>query len=500
MIKQNLGKLIFLVVFSINLFATGVSVRVSSPAIYKGDSVNFTIEAIGDKVVFPDINTISGYKIIGVSSGSSMSIINGNYSKKLTKTYSFIPKKSVTIPSFVVKIDGKEYKTDIKKVDVIKPSASKAGDDFVVELKVDKTNLRVGESTKLKVVFKQKLNARADKLIVNEPNIPNFWVKKVRDSKQYTQGEYVVQEFSYIIFAQKEGEFTIEPIEANIGKATRRAIDSFFNDPFFNSMPTSLRWKHIYSNSLKLKVTKLPQSLELYGDFKISTKVDKTVVNSGKPVNLTITIDGEGNIDDIKKFDISLQDVVVYADKPQLNTHLVKENYSGSFIQKIVFIANKDFTIPSVSLTYFDKVTKKVKTIQTKPIDIKVVGGSKTVEKPQIQTLVTNPQQTQEKTNTTLSSSKDDSSKYMYFVLGLILGSVLTYIFTKKPKLKKGGKSDDMVTMIKNTKDDKKLFDLLLPYAKEHKDIEDILHLLEENIYKKAGHKIDKQKLYDIFL
>jgi isopenicillin N synthase-like dioxygenase len=39
-----------------------------------------------------------------------------------------------------------------------------------------------------------------------------------------------------------------------------------------------------------------------------------------------------------------------------------------------------------------------------------------------------------------------------------------------------------------------------LPYAKEHQNIGDILKQLKENIYKKTNHKINKQKLYDIFL
>ncbi|MEA3314428.1 MAG: BatD family protein, partial [Campylobacterota bacterium] len=250
--KQNLGKIIILLLITINIFASGVEVILDRPAIYKGDKVSFTIKASGSDVEFPNIKNIDGYSIDGVSKSSSTSIINGDISKSISQRYTFSPLESVVIPSFTIEIDGKEYKTKAKKVSVLKATQSKKGDDFIVELSTDKNKLYVGESTILNIAFKQKLNAKADKLNLNKPELSDFWMKKIKDSDQYNDGEYIVQTFKYLIFPQKDGNLTINSIQADIGKIVRDRNSAMFNDPFFNSFSNQIRWAKIYSNSLNI--------------------------------------------------------------------------------------------------------------------------------------------------------------------------------------------------------------------------------------------------------
>ena len=504
--KQNLGKIIFLILcivsLNVNLSANSVNVSVAAPAIYKGDSVSFTISATGSDVEFPDITNINGYAILGTSSRSSTSIINGDYSKTISKSYSFAPTKDVTIPSFKIKVDGDTLTTKTKKISVIKPAQSKSGDPFIVELKVDKSELKVGESTTLKIIFKQRLDAKASKLNINEPKIENFWIKKIDKTNQYSQGQYVITEYSYLIFAQKAGNFKLNSIEADIGKLTRNASrGGFFNDPFFNSMTNQISWQKIYSNSLSLKVDKLPNDIELYGDFTIDTKVDKNSVFINKPVNLTISIKGKGNVDDIEKFDINLQNAIVYPDKPKINSNLQNGEYQGTFVQKIAIISDKDFVIPSLKLTYFDKLSNKIKTISTQAIDIKVKGQTNSVQTtPMVQKLQTNTK-VDKLQSTKVIVKEDKNLQYIYLLIGLILGSFITYIIMRQQNRKiKPKEQNSIVKLIKDTKDDKKLFEILLPYSNDNIEISDILKQLEENIYKKTNHKIDKQRLYDIFL
>ena len=66
-----------------------------------------------------------------------------------------------------------------------------------------------------------------------------------------------------------------------------------------------------------------------------------------------------------------------------------------------------------------------------------------------------------------------------------MVGSGVTYFIFKQKSKDVPKKENDIIKLIKNTKDNKKLFEILLPYAKEHQDIGDILKQLEENIYKK---------------
>ena len=72
---------------------------------------------------------------------------------------------------------------------------------------------------------------------------------------------------------------------------------------------------------------------------------------------------------------------------------------------------------------------------------------------------------------------------------------LLVNFFTKKEK--RG--EVNIVKMIQKAKDDRALFTLLLPYSKEDTRISNALNQLEENLYKKASHKIDREDLMEFF-
>ena len=501
--KQILGKLFLILFFTINLFAD-VKVSVSSPAIYNGDAVNFTISADGEKIEFPKIESIDGYTIIGTSSAQSINMINSNITRTTSKTYNFRPTKSVIIPSFTVKADGQSYETNELQVEVLKPTASRDGAPFVLEMKLNKHEVYVGEGIDLSIAFKRKLNAHADKIQLGEPKLEGFWVKKVDKVDHSNDGDYVIQTMHYQLFPQKSGTFNIPAIEALVGKIEqRRGGRDFFNDPFFNSMTQQLNWQKIYSNEENLTVQALPNGLELYGNYSIKAEVDSKKVQANKPVNLTIKIKGEGNIDDVKKFNPTIDNTIVYADEPKISSKLLDNIYQGEFSQKIAIIADQNITIPAMELSYFDKESKTVKTIKSEPIAIEVIGGktgvakpssievskSSTIQAPAVQTL----------TQTKVVIEKEDAYvKYLFLLIGFLLGAGGMYgFFYLKNRVTK--KESNMVKAIKKAKNDRELFHILLPYAKKDKAISQALNQLEENLYKEGKHKIDREDLMEVF-
>ena len=503
--KQTFGKItkLFLILIFTSFAFAEVKVSLSSSTIYEDNIVNFIITADGNNIVFPKINDIEGNSIIGTSSSESISMINTNITRTTSKTYSFRASKSLTIPSFIVQADGEEYKTKELNLSVLKPTASKKGSEFMVELSLDKNESYVGEALTLSISFKAKQNARADQVQLGEPKLEDFWVKKKEEVTHSTEGEYVVQTLHYKLFPQKSGEYTIPAIETLVGKIERRKRQAggFFDDPFFNSMTQQLHWQKVYSNSLKLKVNPLPNGLELYGNYQIQAEVDKQKVQANKPVNLTISVKGEGNIDDVKKFEFDIANVIIYADEPKISSKEVHGIYQGVFREKVALIADQNFTIPALELNYFDKATKTVKTIHTEPINIEVVGATKT-DVSTASTIEVSPSQTIQapaKVEKEIVIEKEDAYlKYLFLFIGLIIGVVLMLLLnllTNKEKKQE----INIVKMIKKAKDDRALFNLLLPYSKEHNVISNALNRLEENLYKEASHKIDREDLMEIF-
>ncbi len=508
--KQNLGKIILLLLFmGVNLIAASVSAKVDKNAIYRGDRVNFTITAQGSDVTFPQIQKIGGFDVIGTSSAQNTTIINGDVSHKKSRIYTFVPTKNVKIPPFSIEIDGKTYKTKPLSVKVLKPTKASNGAPFILQMDVDKKSVHVGEPIRLDIKFKQKLNAHADKIQITPPNVENFWVKEIKGSQQSTQGDYRVQTYSYLLFPQKEGNYTIPAIEGAIGvrvKSRSGFGGDFFDDPFFQSMVTSLQWKKLFSNDAKVTVLALPDNLEVSGHFDIEAKADKTNVVANKPVNLTIHISGKGNVDDIKKFDIDIPDAVVYADEPKITSGLNNGTYVGDFRQKVAIIADRDYTIPSISFSYFDTKKGKKVTIKTKPINIHVKGNSNTslTNQPKIQksqVLKTNTKESKTQTPKTIIKKIEVPShtRYLYLLAGFLMGGGLIFTwFTYRDKLRKKAPKP-IVKRILKAKNDKALYDLLLPYSKKGEYISQTLQKLEENIYNNKNNPIDKAEIADYF-
>lgn len=506
--KNNLGKIFILCIFFINALLADVKLTVNSPAIYAGEMASFTITSDGDDIKFPTINSIDSYNIEGTSSSSSTTIINGNYSKKISRTYSFSPTKDVTIPSFEIKVDGKTYKTDTQKISVVQPSASKDGENFVIEVKADKQEVKVGESINLTVFFKYKLDSRIDKLQISEPKLENFWIKKVDDVEKTSEKNYIVFKQKYILFPQKSGEYDFSSLEADIGKIVKEKIpnemlddpllrNSFFRDSFFDSVTNKLSWQKIYSNNLHISVKPLPNNLELFGDYSISSTVDKTTVDANQPINLTISITGKGNIDDIQKYNITIPNVISYAEEPKIESTFQTNEYGGNFTQKIAFVAQSDYTIPKIELTYFNKDTNQVKTIYSEPINIKVINNNPNNSAVKIETSNNTPIVSNNNKETPTIKEDNYINYIILTFIFLVVILALVLLFKNKKTDKKVEK--DIVQAIKKAKNDKELFELLLPYNKRNQIITNTLNKLEENLYKKTNHKINKNELMNFF-
>ena len=503
--KNNLGKIFIFCTFFLSALFADVKLSLNTPAIYAGEMASFTITSDGDDIKFPTINSIDSYNIEGSSSSSSTTIINGNYSRKISRTYSFSPTKDVTIPSFEIKADGKTYKTEAQKISVLQPSASKDGENFVIEVKADKQEVKVGESINLNVIFKYKLDSKIDKLQLSEPKLENFWIKKVDDVEKTSEKDYIVFKQKYLLFPQKSGEYDLSSLEADIGKIVKERIsnemlddpllrNSFFRDSFFDSVTNRLNWQKIYSNALHISVKPLPNNLELFGDYSLTSTVDKTFVDANQPVNLTISITGKGNIDDIQKYNLTISNVVSYADEPKIESTFQTDEYGGNFTQRIAFVAQNDYTIPRIELTYFDKNTNQVKTIHSEPISIKVINNNQNNSAVKIETNNTPKVSNDSKTS---EIKKDKNINYLVLALIILFVILASLLFFKKKKTTKVEK--DTVKAIKKAKNDKELFELLLPYSKKSGIITDTLNKLEENLYKKTNHKIDKNELMNFF-
>ncbi len=501
-LKQPLGRLFLILLLGVPLFA-GVRASVDAIAVFKGDPVTLTLSAEGEKVEFPPLSDIAGYSTQTAGTSRNLSIINGQKRQTIEKRLQFVPSENVTIPSFDITVDGKTEHTLPIYVKVMEPKEAPAGSPVKLEMKLEKDTAYVGEAVRLDLIFRVKPRTRVDDLRISEPKLENFWIKQLdsEPEKGVDSDGYTTRTYSYLLFAQKSGDLEIPAIFAQVGTQVRTQSrgmfgDAFFNDPFFSG--ARMQYKKLFSNAATLHAKALPEGLEVYGSFTLNTDIDKQKVAVNKPVNLHIHIEGEGNVEDIPKFSPQMSDAIVYANDPEIKSYLKDGRYYGIFDQKIAVIPGRDVTIPSMQFRYFDKATQHSVAKQTPPYEIKVIGADVRSSAPVAQSA--SPIETASSSAPALPDASKTIDLYgaaAIFMTGVVTGIAALWLLGlwRREHPEKELKAAPLAQRIKKAKDDKALFELLLPLKGQSAVIDDVLDRLEANLYAGGSDRIDKKAL-----
>jgi len=472
---KNLGKIVILLIFlaSSTLFG-GVVAKVNSQSVSVGELVTLNLILSGEDVNKPSIFKVCGYDVVSTSSQTSIKMVNMDYQKSYILSYKFMPQESCTIESIELEIDGKTEKTEPIKIEV-KPISKTVDSDFELILKTDKENVFVGEPFDLTLLFKQRRSTEVVDSKFVGPDLKGFWVKGESQPQRYNEGDYTVTKIVYTMAPQREGSLKITPAQMRI--ATR----SNTRDTWGSWRP-NIKWRAYFSNALTIKTSALPAGVSLVGNFSINAVVDKKEISPNEALNITLEVTGEGNFEDIESFKPHIDGVSVFDEKIVLK--------DSGLSQKIAFVSDEDFRVPAFSLRYFDPKTKKIKTITTDEISIKVKGGSKKdlvlkrdgKEQSEVKVIK------EAKVSSVGGSGLSNSFIGIIFLGGLVMGIVITLLkpwnaFSREKTL--------------SLKEPKVLLVKLMPF-KDDKEVQDLIDILEKNIYSNAGITLDKKLIKEL--
>jgi len=475
---KNHGNFLTILIFMLiplHVAMAGVIAKVDYPVVEEGDMVTYSLELSGEDIVRPKILHLCDSDVISTSSQTSMQVINGDFKKSYILSYKFLPQKSCTIKPVSVEINGVKELSNPVSLTVKKVTGAK-DKDFELLLKADKKNVYVGESFDVTLLFKQKPNSRAVDSKFVPPELKGFWVKSETKPQRYQDGIYSITKITYTLAAQRVGSLKITKAQMRIASRTN-VRDNF---GFFNS---NIRWKTYFSNELNIDVKALPSGVNLVGNFSILASVDKSSVGANEAVNLNIKVLGDGNLEDIESFKPFIDGVSVFDEKIEINTN--------TLTQKIAFVSDSDFVIPSFTLEYFDTATQKVKTVTTNVIPIKV-KNTKPKQEIQIKRDTNNDNEAliiKSAEVQSLGSGFDKMTLIIVLIIGIIFGFLLSKVKFSKSNSKKESK-----VSIKNPK---KLLVKLLPF-KDDKEVKKILDNIEASLYSNEKLDIDKKVLKEI--
>jgi hypothetical protein len=387
-------------IFSLSLAAQDVSVKVQYPPVVSAGqqfSVTWTVNSGGGEFAAPSFSPF--YKLMGpqTSYSSSTQIINGKMSQSTNYTYIYylqaVNEGRFVIPPATFTLKNKTYLSDSLYIEVTGNSggqsssagrasadqqSQQSGKDIYVDLILSRKEIYLGEP----IVATVKLYTRVNISGLNEIRYPTFngFLKSDLTTPPLTSlnqeningttyGTGVVQQF--LLYPQVTGEINIDPVQLNVVIQQRSGqSDPFFGD-FFSTYQTIPRM--VASAPVKIKVNPLPGNQPpdysgIVGKLDLKASVNKDTVNVNDALNLKIVIAGTGNLKVAAAPTLRLSpDIEVYDPRTTDDIKNGVNGTSGSKSFEFLLIPRHygDFTIPSISYSYFNTATGKYEQLST---------------------------------------------------------------------------------------------------------------------------------------
>lgn len=399
-----------------------VAFEAAVPSVVAADEVfriEFRLNAKPDSFTPP---SLSGFEVIAgpsTSQGQSISIVNGNTTKTISFTYTYVLQAAstgkFTVGAAEVVVDGKRYSTKPVSVEVAAggsrsssqggsqsngssqggggtQSATKkttlAADDIIIRVTPTRTSLYKGEPLGVTV----KLYTRVPLTGIEGEKLPQFngfWTQELNVDKydwqreKYNDKVYdarVIKE--YLLYPQRSGVLQIEQLDLNVlaqlVSETRR--QSVFDDFFGGGQSVENVRKKVTSRPISIQVNELPAGAPAdftgaVGKFTMNAEVSNTQLAANSAATYTIRISGNGNMPLIQPLTLTLP-----ASFEQYNvktTESLNNTVSGTsgykqFEYPFIARAGGDFTIEPVTFSYFDPSQKRYVTLSTNSYQMKI--------------------------------------------------------------------------------------------------------------------------------
>ena len=342
----------------------------------------------------PTIPEFDGLRQMGPPSIQRQTWIRqGTSGSTFSYLYQFVATKvgTVTIEPISVSISGQTYQTEPIKVEVFQglgvstpvpgqgqsPSQAvppSAGGSMFVTASVDDDTPYLGQQITYTFKFYRRSAlfpsfGRFGQPRFAPPGFSGFWKIQEPDQDEYTEtigsNRYQVVELTTVLFPTVVGTLVIEPAGLTV------PVD-FFEAP-----------NYLEADSIVVEVLPLPPDAPAgftgaVGKFSVSADVDDTDGKVNEPVQLTVRVVGEGNIDSLPDptwpdFD----DWRVFESPSDSSSRLIDGRLVGTRTYQSVLVPQKAgvLTVPEIGYTYYDPSIKEYVEAASQPIIMSIAEG-----------------------------------------------------------------------------------------------------------------------------
>ncbi|WP_278864968.1 BatD family protein [Leyella stercorea] len=410
---------LLLTCFAYVLSVCAQNISVSAPThVATGENfrVSYTIANVSVDE-FRSASIPSGLEVIAgpyTSQQSSYQIVNGHTSRSssITYTYTLYAEKagSYTIGAAHAKAGGKTIASRPFRIqvsgatrnngssapnmhdDAVSPSHSSGGrissEDLFVKVTANKKH--VHEQEPILLTYKVYTLVDLTSLDGKMPDLKGFHTQEIPLPQQKSfhieklngRNYRCVTWSQYVMYPQMTGKMTIPSLTfKGVVVMQNRNVDPF--EAFFNGGSGYIEVKrNIVAPAIDIRVDPLPQKPADFsggvGRFSISSQLLNNTVKAGAPVTLRVVVGGNGNLKLIKQPVVTFpKDFDKYDPKVTDKTKLTTNGLEGNMVYDFLVVPRNhgNYTIPAVSLTYYDTSSNLYKTVKTAPLTIKVEPG-----------------------------------------------------------------------------------------------------------------------------
>lgn len=363
------------------LSAAEVIATIDRPEATVEDQLLLTVVIEGSTGAEPVLPEIPQFEVYPRGQSTQVRFINGRRSSSVTYNYLLVPKTTgvIQIGPVTAEIDGEILTSQPFQVSILEASAQPQQQrDLFITSRVSTTNPFVGQEVIYIWRFYRRVRIGDARLEPQE--FQGFLVEDLGEVREYQTAvngvEYLVSEIRKALFSQEVGSLVIPASRLTCEVLVRNSRRSrSLMDDFFGSSSTET--KVLRSARIDIEVRPLPPPPDgfsgLVGSFTIDASMSKQQLKVGESATLRLTVSGNGNVQLIGEPELAdLPAFKVYGDQPERSVNRNGRSLSGSrsFSKALVPLEPGNWTIPPVSVHYFDPETATFKAAVTAEIPL----------------------------------------------------------------------------------------------------------------------------------
>lgn len=235
---------------------------------------------------------------------------------------------------------------------------------YKLHVEASKTTLYQGEPVQLTYAFTYTPGDAAVDYRFAAPELAHFRVTE-RSSKQQEGAERTTWTKRYTVVPMQAGRLRAGTAAMNVAKR------SYKKDAWGQWMP-AIAWTQERFEPVTFVVLPAPSGVQAVGRFTLRAATDRNETESGKPVHLTLSLQGCGDLELAEALRMAVPGVDVFEEKTLFSAQWRGNCYYSERNQTFAFVADKDYTVPEVVLRSFDPDSGEVVQARSLPLEIKV--------------------------------------------------------------------------------------------------------------------------------